>query len=73
MGIKFYFTYPYHSWEKGLIEYTNKLIRQYIPKKTDINALDDKYIKEIQMKINKRPRKNLEYKNPKEIFYNLAS
>jgi IS30 family transposase len=68
-----FFTHPYSSWEKGLIEYTNKLIRQYISKKTSINNLDYNYIKEIQMKINKRPRKKLKYKSPKEIFYNLAS
>ncbi len=68
-----FFAHPYSSWEKGLIEYTNKLIRQYISKKTNINTLNDKYIKEIQVKINKRPRKGLEYRSPKEIFYNLAS
>jgi len=68
-----FFAHPYSSWEKGLIEYTNKLIRQYISKKTNINTLNDKYIKEIQVKINKRPRKSLEYRSPKEIFYNLAS
>ncbi|MFH0936178.1 MAG: IS30 family transposase [Candidatus Woesearchaeota archaeon] len=68
-----FFTHPYSSWEKGLIEYTNKLIRQYITKNTNINTLDNEYIKEIQIKINKRPRKNLGYRNPKEIFYNLAS
>jgi len=73
LDVDIFFAHPYSSWEKGLIEYTNKLIRQYIPKKTNINTLNDEYIKEIQIKINKRPRKNLEYRNPKEIFYNLAS
>lgn len=68
-----YFAHPYSSWEKGLIEYTNKLIRQYIKKKTDINSYDNKYILEIQRKINKRPRKKLKYRSPTEIFYNLAS
>ena len=73
LDVDIFFAHPYSSWEKGLIEYTNKLIRQYIPKKTNINTLDNDYIKEIQIKINKRPRKKLEYRNPKEIFYNLAS
>jgi len=68
-----YFAHPYSSWEKGLIEYTNKLIRQYIKKKTDFKEYDNKYITEIQRKINKRPRKKLKYKCPTQIFYNLAS
>jgi IS30 family transposase len=70
---KIYFTHPYSSWEKGLIEYTNKLIRQYIKKKTDINNYDNEYITNVQRKINRRPRKKLKYRSPTEIFYKLAS
>lgn len=73
LGADFYFTHPYSSWEKGLIECTNKLIRQYIPKKTDFNDLNDIQITEIQYKINSRPRKKLGYENPKTVFYKLAS
>jgi IS30 family transposase len=65
---KFFFTHPYSSWEKGLIENTNKLIRQYIPKKTNFDILNNQQIKEIQYKINNRPRKNLNFYSPKEIF-----
>jgi len=68
-----YFAHPYSSWEKGLIEYTNKLIRQYIKKKSDINAYDNEFIMNVQIKINKRPRKKLKYRSPTQIFYNLAS
>jgi IS30 family transposase len=63
---QFFFTHPYCSWEKGLIENTNKLIRQHIPKKADFA---EKKIKEIQYKINNRPRKKLNYHSPKEIFF----
>jgi IS30 family transposase len=71
---KFFFTRPYSSWEKGLIENTNKLIRQYIPKKTNFNKLNEQQIKEIQYKINKRPREKLKFYSPKEIFFlNLNS
>ena len=35
LGVDVYFAYPYHSWERGLSENTNGLIRQYFPKKTD--------------------------------------
>ena len=38
LGIDFYFTHPYCSWEKGTNENTNGLIRQYFPKKTDFNV-----------------------------------
>jgi len=68
-----YFAHPYCSWEKGLIEYTNKLIRQYIPKKTDIDNLDNDFIIKIQRKINKRPRKKLKYRSPTDIFYNFVA
>ncbi|MDR0710763.1 MAG: IS30 family transposase, partial [Prevotellaceae bacterium] len=45
---QFFFTHPYSSWEKGLIENTNKLIRQYIPKKANFDDFSDLKIKEIQ-------------------------
>jgi IS30 family transposase len=45
---KFFFTHPYASWEKGLIENTNKLVRQYIPKKSNFQELYHQQIKEIQ-------------------------
>ena len=64
----FFFTHPYSSWEKGLIENTNKLIRQYIPKKTNFNMINQQQIKEIQYKINNRPRQNLNFYSPKEKF-----
>jgi IS30 family transposase len=65
----FFFTHPYSSWEKGLIENTNKLVRQYIPKKSNFNELNQQQIKEIQYQINNRPRKNLKFYSPKEIFF----
>ncbi len=64
LNIDFYFAHPYSSWERGLSEYTNKLIRQYIPKKIDFNEFSDKYIADIQYKINRRPRENLDFENP---------
>ncbi len=63
-----YFCHPYHSWEKGGVENTNKLIRQYIPKGSDISKYNDEYIKEIENKLNNRPRKCLNYKTPLEVM-----
>jgi len=74
LNADFYFAHPYSSWERGLNEYTNKLIRQYIPKKQSFNSFSDQIIKDIQHKINQRPRKKLQFNNPKHIFYtNLDS
>ena len=69
----FFFAHPYSSWERGLSEYTNKLVRQYIPKKSIFEDYDNQQIKEIQYKINRRPRKNLNYENPKNIFYKFVN
>ncbi len=69
LDTKVYFAHPYSSWEKGLIEYTNKLYRQYIPKATNLNVYNYQYIKNVQYEINSRPRKKLNYTNPKNIFF----
>jgi IS30 family transposase len=68
-----YFTHPYSSWEKGQIENMNKLLRQYIPKKQIINADNTLNLKDIQQKINNRPRKNLNFEKPVTIFYNFIN
>lgn len=65
----YYFAHPYSSWERGLNEYTNKLVRQYIPKGTNFDFYDDQHIKLIQNKINRRPRKKLNFQTPSKIFF----
>lgn len=64
----FYFADPYSPWQRGLNEYNNKLIRQYLPKKTDFNLISNKTINMIISKLNNRPRKLLGYKTPNEVF-----
>jgi len=73
LDARIYFTHPYSSWEKGLIEYTNKLIRQYIPKKSNFDEFNELKINEIQKKINARPREKLNFESPVKIFYNLVN
>ena len=69
----FYFANPYHSWERGLNEHTNGLIRQYLPKKsTFLNVSKDEIIM-IQDRLNHRPRKILKYKTPYEVFFSEMS
>ena len=66
---KVYFAHPYSSWEKGLIENTNKLIRQYIPNGTDFTSVSDDYILYVQTELNLRPRKLLNFSSPKQKFF----
>jgi transposase, IS30 family len=73
LGADFYFAHPYASWERGINEYTNKLIRQYIPKSMDLKVVEQSYITQIQHKINRRPRKNLNFDSPKKLFYNVIT
>ena len=68
LGAPVYFCRPYHSWEKGGVENINKLIRQYILKGSDISKYSDDFIKEIETKLNTRPRKSLKYKTPLEVM-----
>ena len=64
-----YFAHPYSSWERGLNEYTNKLIRQYLPKSISLRGLNPLVIYGIQEKLNNRPRKKLGYKTPNQVFF----
>ena len=69
LKVDFYFAHPYSSWERGLNEYTNKLIRQYIIKGSNFDLYDGQFIKLVQNKINRRPRKKLNFQTPSKIFY----
>ncbi len=68
-GVKFYFPQPHHSWERGINENTNGLLREYFPKGSDITDIPDEYIQEMFDKLNHRPRKCLGYKTPYEVYY----
>ncbi|GHU73279.1 hypothetical protein FACS189413_17480 [Bacteroidia bacterium] len=65
----FYFAHPYSSWERGLNENTNGLIRQYIIKGSDFDLYSDEFIRLVQNKLNRRPRKKLLFQSPSKIFY----
>ena len=68
LNTKFYFCDPYSSWQRGLNEHTNGLIRQYIPKKSEFANISKEEIATIQNKLNHRPRKSLGFKTPFEVF-----
>ena len=69
-GVVVYFADSYCSWQKGLVEYTNKLIRQYIPKGTDFATITAGFVKKIQNKLNRRPREKLKFSTPMMEFFN---
>lgn len=68
LNVDFYFAHPYHSWERGANENMNGLIRQYIPKGSSLEDIDEEYIEMIQEKLNNRPRKKLGFLTPYEFF-----
>ena len=65
----FYFCHPYSSWERGVNENTNGLIRQYFPKQTAFATITEMELKEVQEKLNHRPRKTLGYLTPHEVYF----
>jgi IS30 family transposase len=66
-----YFAHPYHSWERGLNENTNGLIRQFFPKGKDLVEVTDAQIQRVMDKLNNRPRKCLGFKTPNQIFFGI--
>lgn len=68
-----YFTNPYTSWERGTVENTNGLLRQFFPKGCDLSEVKDENIIEIEEMLNNRPRKTLNYSTPAEIHYSKVT
>lgn len=73
LGVDWYFANPYHSWERGLNEHTNGLIRQYYPKGTNFRIIKPEDLNNVVEMINNRPRKSLDYWTPAEVFYSHTS
>jgi len=69
LAADFYFCHPYSSWERGINENTNGLIRQYFPKQMKFATITDRDIKLAQAKLNNRPRKTLGYQTPNEVYF----
>jgi IS30 family transposase len=63
-----YFAKPYHSWERGLNENTNGLVRQYFPKKNSFDSISEHDLQRVARKLNHRPRKCLGYQTPFEVL-----
>jgi transposase, IS30 family len=70
---RLYFAHPYASWERGLNENTNGLVRQYFPKKYEFARITDKDLQQVEDLLNNRPRKTLGYRTPNEVFFKQRS
>ncbi|MCX5870843.1 MAG: IS30 family transposase [Deltaproteobacteria bacterium] len=69
----FFFAHPYSSWERGLNENTNGLVRQYFPNSMDFRTITDTMLQNVMGKINNRPRKTMGYQTPYQVFFGLKS
>lgn len=68
LNTRIYFTHPYHSWEKGLVENTNRWVRCFVPKRRDIGTVIQEELDEIHSFLNDRPRECIGFVSPREYY-----
>lgn len=67
LNITIYFTHPYRSWEKGLVENTNRWIRLFVPKRTDLRSVTDEVLRSAEAYLNEIPRQCLGYRTAQDM------
>lgn len=70
---RIYFTHPYHSWEKGLVENTNRWIRCFVPKRRDIASVTEEELREMHAFLNDRPRECIGFRTPSEYYSRIQT
>jgi transposase, IS30 family len=73
LGVKVYFADPYSSWQRGANENSNRQLRAYLPKRTDIRNLTQKELDNIAWELNNKPRRRLNWHTPQEVYDWLAA
>jgi IS30 family transposase len=73
LNTRIYFTHPYHSWEKGLVENTNRLIRCFVPKRRDIASVTEEELAACHAFLNDRPRECLGFASPMEYYPDIQT
>ena len=68
LDIKIYFCNPYHSWEKGTIENTNKHVRKDIPKGSDISRYSKRFVRSVEDRLNRRFMEVTNHETPAEAL-----
>jgi len=73
LGAEIYFAHPYSSWERGVNENTNGLLRQYFPKGRELTDVSQEEIEHAMERLNHRPRKTLGFQTPFEVFFSTKT
>ena len=73
LSLPIYFCHPRSPWERPTNEHTNGLLRQYFPKRTDLNQHNADHLAMVAHELNARPRKVLDWETPASRFATLVN